>query len=241
MNLILFAVFPYVAVVLCVALTAYRFAYRPSTVSSLTSQLLEERKLFWGSISFHWGIMLVLSGHLLALLVPRGLELWNGAPLRLYLLETTGLALGLWSLAGLTVLAWRRLSEPRVQAVTRPMDVVILAALALSMVTGVLTAVLYSFGSFWFTSVLTPYVWSLAGLRPRVELLADLPLLVRLHVLNFFVLLALFPFSRLVHVITLPLGYLVRPWQIVIRNRRPAPVRVGRSLPAPARRRGSWQ
>jgi nitrate reductase gamma subunit len=238
-NLILFVVFPYVAFVLAVVGTAYRLIYRPSTVSSLTTQLLEERKLFWGSISFHWGLMLILAGHLLALLVPRGLELWNGAPLRLYLLETTGLALGLWSLSGLAILAWRRLSEPRVQAVTRPMDVVIMLLLAVSMVTGVLTAVLYSFGSFWFTSVLTPYIWSLAALAPRPELVADLPLLVQIHLFNFFLLLAAFPFSRLVHAVTLPLGYLVRPWQLVIRQRStaPAPLRSPGSVPAPQVRR----
>jgi nitrate reductase gamma subunit len=237
-DLMVFVVFPYVAVVLAVVGTSYRLIYRPSTVSSQTTQLLEERKLFWGSVSFHWGLMLVLGGHLLALLVPRGLEVWNGAPLRLYLLETTGLALGFWSLSGLAVLAWRRLSEPRVQAVTHPMDVIILALLAVSMITGVLTAVLYSFGSFWFTSVLTPYVWSLAALGPRPDLVADLPLLVQMHVFNFFLILAAFPFSRLVHALTLPLGYLLRPWQIVIRHRAvPAPARPGHTVPAPQIRR----
>jgi nitrate reductase gamma subunit len=106
-------------------------------------------------------------------------------------------------------------------------------------VTGVLTAVLYSFGSFWFTSVLTPYIWSLATLRPRPELVGDLPLIVQGHVFNFFLLLALFPFSRLVHAVALPLGYVVRPWQIVLRHRAPeaVPVRAGRTQPAPQVRR----
>ena len=218
-NVMLFAVFPYVAVALAVTVGAYRAVVRPSTLSSLTTQLLESRRLFWGSIPFHWGIVLVLAGHLLALVLPRGLLLWSAVPVRLLLLEATGLALGLWALAGALVLAWRRLSDARVRSVTTRMDVAVLALLVLSMVTGVLTATLYRYGSLWFTAVFTPYLWSLVTLRPRPELLADLPGLVQLHAFNFFVLLAVLPFSRLMHIVTLPLGYLTRPWQLVIWRR----------------------
>ncbi len=221
-NSVLFLIVPYAVVALAVVATAYRSLYRPSTVSSLSSQILESRTLFWGSISFHWGLVLVLAGHLLAVFLPRTITLWNADSLRLYILEGTGLALGLWALAGGLVLSWRRYSDARVRAVTSPADVLVLALLVLSMVTGVLTAVLYAFGSSWFTAVFTPYLWSLATLRPRPELVADLPWLARLHAFNFFVLLAVFPFTRLVHIITLPLGYLFRPWQIVIWVRRPS-------------------
>ena len=86
-NSVLFLIVPYAVVVLAVVATAYRLLYRPSTVSSLSSQILESRKLFWGSISFHWGLVLVLAGHLLALFLPRSITLWNAAPLRLYILE----------------------------------------------------------------------------------------------------------------------------------------------------------
>ncbi|MCP4224093.1 MAG: respiratory nitrate reductase subunit gamma, partial [Actinomycetia bacterium] len=103
-NDLLFAVFPYVAVALAVIVTIVRWRQHPFSVSSLSSQLLESRRLYWGSVSFHWGLVLVLVGHLLALIVPQGFEIWNGAPLRLYLLEATGLALGLWAAFGLGIL-----------------------------------------------------------------------------------------------------------------------------------------
>lgn len=221
-NTILFLLVPYAVVPPAVVASAYRLLYHPYTVSSLSSQILESRKLFWGSISFHWGLVLVLAGHLVALFLPRTITLWNAEPMRLYLLEATGLALGLWALAGGAVLAWRRYSDARVRAVTSPADVLVLVLLVISMVTGVLTATLYSFGSSWFTAVFTPYLWSLAMLRPRPELVADLPWLVKLHAFNFFLLVAAFPFTRLVHIITLPLGYLYRPWQLVIWVRRPS-------------------
>lgn len=222
MNQLLFVAFPYAAIVLAVVVSVIRWRRHPFSVSALSSQLLESRKLFWGSVSFHWGISLVLLGHLAALLVPRGFELWNGAPARLYLLEATGLALGLWALFGVVVLIFRRLTNRRIQAVTSVMDGVVLALILVQVVTGLWIALGYRWGSFWGTSVFVPYVWSLLTFQPQPELVAPLPFVLQLHAFSFFVFLALFPFSRLVHIVTVPLGYLTRPWQKVVRmNREP--------------------
>lgn len=218
-NEMLFVVFPYAAFVTAVVVSILRWRRHPFTVSALSSQLLESRRLFWGSVSFHWGITLVLVGHLLALLIPSGFELWNGAPARLYLLEATGFALGLWALFGVVVLLLRRFTVRRVQAVTTPMDVVVLALILVQVATGLWIALGYRWGSFWGTAVFVPYVRSLITLSPRPELVAALPIVLKTHVLAFFGFLAVFPFTRLVHIITLPLGYLTRPWQKVIRNR----------------------
>lgn len=221
-DTIFFVIFPYIALAVAISVTIYRSIYRPFTVSSMSSQLLERDKLYWGSIAFHYGLILVLLGHLVALLLPGGLLLWNSVPIRLYLLELTGLILGLWALAGLCILFWRRLSEKRLRVVTTPMDLVILVLLIVSAVTGVLVATLYRFGSSWFTVIFTPYLLSLVKFQPQVSLIAPLPWLIKLHVINFFILLAVFPFSRLIHIATYPIGYLIRPWQIVIWNRKPA-------------------
>lgn len=214
----LFAVFPYIAVGLLVAVSVIRWRRHPFSVSSLSSQLLESRRLYWGSISFHWGLTLILVGHLAALIVPRAFELWNGAPLRLYLLEATGLALGLWTAFGLIVLLSRRLQNPRIRAVTSPMDLAVLLVLAVQVGTGLWIAIGYRWGSFWGTSVLVPYMRSVLTLSPDASYVEPLPLVLQLHVLAFWVLVAVFAFSRLVHIVTLPLGYLVRPWQRVIRT-----------------------
>jgi len=222
-NTILFVIFPYISLTLFITVSIYRSIYRPFTISSMSSQLLERKKLYWGSISFHYGVILVLLGHLLALLLPQSLRLWNNVPIRLYLLELTGLALGIWALVGLCILLWRRLSERRIRVVTSPMDVIVLIFLLVSMVTGVLVATLYRFGTFWFTAIFTPYLASLFTFQPNLGLIAPLPWLIKLHVLNFFILLAVFPFSRLVHIFTYPVGYLIRPWQLVVWNRKPRP------------------
>jgi nitrate reductase gamma subunit len=219
-NTVLFMLFPYAAIALAVAVTAARLIFRPFSVSSLSSQLLERKKLYWGSIPFHYGILIILIGHLVALLLPQGLTWWNAVPARLYILGMTGLTLGLWAFLGLVILLWRRLSEPRVRAVTSPMDIVVLIVLLISVGTGLSASGLYRFGHFWFTGVFTPYLRSIFMLQPQPELVANLPWLMKLHAFNFFVFLAIFPFSRLIHIITVPLDYLVRPWQIVIWGRR---------------------
>jgi nitrate reductase gamma subunit len=222
-----------VAIALALIVTFQRMRSRPFSVSSLSSQLLERKKLYFGSVPFHWGILLVLLGHLAALLIPRGLLLWNAVPIRLYLLEITGLVLAAWALGGLLILFWRRVSEPRIRVVTTPMDVVVLLLLGVSVVTGILTAVLYRYGSYWFPSVLTPYIWSVLILRPRPELVVDLPFTIQFHVFNFWLLLAVFPFSRLIHIITVPIGYLWRPWQVVIWVRKIRQPGVPPALPQP--------
>jgi nitrate reductase gamma subunit len=208
-----FVAVPYAAVVLAVVGTAYRFRYRKFTVSSLSSQLLERSKLYWGSIPFHWGILIILLGHLLALIIPASFTAWNSVPVRLYALEITGFALGLWALVGLIVLLIRRMGDKRIRAVTTPMDLVVLGLLGAQVVTGLIVAVGYRFGSFWGPEVFTPYLRSLFVLDPRPELLAELAIVIRLHAFLFFVFLAVFPFTRLVHIVTVPLQYIFRPWQ----------------------------
>ena len=223
-NLILFVVFPYVAIVLAIVGTAYRIARRPFTVSSVSSQLLESKKLFWGSVPFHWGILLILIGHLVALILPASVEAWNSAPIRLYMLEITGLALAIWSLFGLGVLVYRRVTFAKIRAVTTPMDLVVLGLLLAQVVTGILIATLFRYGSSWGTSVFVPYIQSLFVLDPRPELVEPLPFILQFHAALFFLFLVLFPFTRLVHIITLPVGYLTRPFQLVKWVRRDQPV-----------------
>lgn len=217
-NDLMFVVVPYTAAVLLVVVSLLRWRLHEFTVSSLSSQLLESRRLFWGSIPFHWGVTLVLVGHLAALAIPRSFEIWNAVPLQLFLLEATGMALGLWALFGIVMLIMRRIQVRRIAAVTTRMDAVVLGLLLVQIATGLWIAIGYRWGSFWGTAVFVPYIRSLLTFSPRPELVATLPIILKTHVLSFFVFLALFPFTRLVHIITLPLNYLTRPWQKVIRN-----------------------
>jgi nitrate reductase gamma subunit len=225
-DVLLFAVLPYVAFVLLVWGTIERLLRRPYSVSSGSSQFLENRRHFWTLVPFHYGIVVVLLGHLLAVLLPQSLVAWNTVPLRLYLLEATGLMFGLLATIGFAGVILRRATVEGVRSTTRPIDWVVYAMLLLQLVSGVMLAVAYSWGSAWSTATLTPYLWSILLLQPDITTVAALPLGVKLHVAGAFILAGLFPFSRLVHVVTIPNGYFLRRPQVV-RWYRPLPRRVG--------------
>jgi nitrate reductase gamma subunit len=221
-DMILFGVFPYVAVALMIGVGIYRYCVDRYSWSSQSSQFLESRVLFWGSIPWHYAILVILLAHFLAFLVPSGWAVVVGNPLRLYLLEVTGLALGVSTLIAVSLLIFRRATNARVSAVTTVIDWLVLVALLVQVATGVYIAFTLRWGSVWYLHTATPWLWSLLKLDPQVHYLAALPTVVKLHAFNAFFILALFPFSRLVHVISVPLSYLGRPYQVVVwyRERR---------------------
>ena len=218
-SVMLFVAFPYVAIALAIAVSALRWRLAPFTVSSLSSQLLESKKLFWGSIPFHWGIVLILTGHIFTLFLPSTVSWWGGEPVRLYAVEFTGVALGLWTLFGLGVLLYRRLTTAKIRVVTTPMDFVVIIVLLIQVISGLTVAIGLRWGSLWAPGVVVPYIWSLVTLSPRPELISSFSVILQVHVLSFWVFLAIFPFTRLVHFITFPVMYLTRPWQRVVRMR----------------------
>lgn len=218
LDLLLFVAFPYVALATFCVMTVLRYRAAAFTYSSLSSQLLENRSHFWALVPFHYGIITILAGHLVGLAVPRTVLAWNSRPLRLYVLEVAALAFGMLTLVGLVNLVWRRLRYPSVRAVTSAADWLVYVLLLLQVGTGASIAVFYPWGSSWFAATAVPYLWSILTLQPDVAQLAVLsaaPLLVKLHLINAFVLIGLVPFTRLVHILVVPNPYLWRKPQVV--------------------------
>ncbi len=218
-DLILFVVFPYVAVALAVAVGFYRYAIDRYSWSSQSSQFLESRALFWGSVPWHYAILLILLAHVLAFLFPAMWGALLGEPGRLLLLEATGIALGLVTVAAVLLLIIRRAASPRVAVVTSKVDWLLLVLLLVQVASGVWIALSLRWGGLWYVHGMTPWLRSLVAFSPDISTLAAMPFVVKLHAFNAFVLIAVFPFSRLVHVVSVPLGYLSRPWQLVVSNR----------------------
>ncbi|HWB83244.1 MAG TPA: respiratory nitrate reductase subunit gamma [Bryobacteraceae bacterium] len=217
-----FIALPYVALVLAFGAGAYRYATNRYTYSSLSSQILENRKLFWGSVPWHFGITLILLAHLFAAFLP-GVTAWIlGGELRRFVLELTGMALALYTLSGLIVLIARRLT-PRslAQATTTYMDGVLLLVLLVQVASGAAVAIFNRWGGLWYLHTAVPWFWSLATLHPDVSTVATMPMLPALHFVTGFIVILLFPFSRLVHLIMFPVYYLWRPRQVVVWNREP--------------------
>jgi nitrate reductase gamma subunit len=225
MDAFLFGVFPYLAVAVTVVGAIRRFGAMRSTVTTFSSQLLEGRLQFWGSVSWHYAIILVLLAHLAAIFLPGAVGAVLSAPARLLAVEVTGLALGVTALWGLVVLAIRRVA---LRGQTPWLDWLVTGLLLLQVATGLYTGWTARWGYGWFIHVATPWLGSLARLAPRVELMANLPLAFKLHALDAFVLLALVPFTRLAHLVVVPVEYLWRLPQLVV-WRRPRPVAPGGS------------
>ena len=83
-------------------------------------------------------------------------------------------------------------------------------------VLGCWIAIGYRWGSSWFASDLSPYLWSILSLGPEPSAVNAMPLVVKLHILGAFLIVALIPFSRIVHFLVAPFHYIWRPYQVVI-------------------------
>ena len=222
LDTVLFAAFPYVAVALAVVGGSVRYYGDRFSFSSHSSQFLENRVLFWGSVSWHYGIIVVLLAHIAALSFSGTWGDIVANPTRLYTLEVIGIAFGLAGLIGLVALSLRRVQNARARVVTATSDWVLLAVLLAQVVLGMWVALGYRWGSDWYVHTAAPWMHSLLKLQPDVTTVTVLPWVVKAHMLGGFVLLAMFPFTRLVHIVTYPLTYLWRPYQVVIWNRRSA-------------------
>lgn len=219
LDVLLFAVLPYVSFVLFLLVSIHRYRKNPFSFSSLSSQFLESKELFWGSVPFHVGILTLFAGHLVGFLFPRSLTLWGSVPVRLFVLEATGIAAALLTLVGLVGLVVRRFSSDRLRTVTSPADVLVYALLFFQIVTGLWVALGLRWGSAWYGQVVVPYLWSLFRLQPDIRPMVDLKLPAQLHVVGAFVFFAAFSFTRLVHVLVAPVPYLWRRRQVVVWNR----------------------
>lgn len=225
LNTFMFVVFPYVAIAIMLVVSIYRFSVNSYKFSSLSSEFLESEQLFWGSVPWHYGIIAVFLGHLIGFLFPREVLLFNSVPVRLLILEVTALIFGLMTLFGICMLIKRRLTNPRIKVVTSKMDLIILFVLLLQVVAGVGTAVMYRWGSNWYATSMTPYLWSIVKFNPDMKYVMAMPHLVKFHIVNAFFIIGLLPFTRLLHFLILPVQYLWRSWQIVVWNYDPKTVR----------------
>jgi nitrate reductase gamma subunit len=214
-NALLFVALPYASLVIFVAGLIWRYRAR-LTISSLSSQILESRWLLWGTIPFHLGVAILLLGHLLPLLAPGAWRVFVSQRAALLGVETAGVAAALLCLFGLFVLFIRRVFSPAVRAGSTAVDLLVLAVLIAQVALGLLVATMHRWGAVWSVGTTVPYLRSLLALRPDPSLVAGVPVVMTAHLAGAWLVLALLPFTRLVHMFALPLGYLTRAPQRVV-------------------------
>ena len=220
-NGLFLVVLPYLAMFVFFLGTIMRYRKAPFTYSSFSSQFLENQQHFWGLVPFHYGVIIVLLGHIVAFMIPREILAWNSRPLRLYVLEISALIFGLLTLVGLLGAIHRRLTVSKPRVVTTRMDWIVFTLLLVQVGSGVYVALFHPWGSSWFAAAVTPYLWSLVKLNPDLGFIAMLPLAVKFHIVMAYTLIGIAPFTRLVHILVAPNPYLWRKNQVVRWYRRP--------------------
>lgn len=236
MNVFLWVIVPYVALTVFIAGHAWRYRYDKFGWTTRSSQLYERRLLRWASPLFHFGILLVVAGHIGGLLVPESWTETIGISETAYhaVAFTLGTVAGIATIAGLTILIYRRRTVGPVFSATTRNDKVMYVLLALTLILGLGTTVLGNVtgNPHDYRLTVAPWFRSIFYFHPDTALILKAPIGFRLHVLSAWALFAFWPFTRLVHVFSAPVGYLNRPY-IVYRSRDP-------QLGARAPRRG-WE
>jgi nitrate reductase gamma subunit len=225
-NVMLWGVLPYVVMAIVVVGTAWRWRYDQFGWTTRSSQLYESRLLRLGSPLFHFGVLVVLVGHVVGLIVPKSWTDAAGLSQEAYHVQALllgGIA-GISTLAGIAILVYRRRTTGPVFSATTRNDKGMYLLLVVTLLAGLAATALNAFGhedahnyrlnvSLWFRSLFV--------LRPDVDAMAAADVTYQIHAVMAMILFAVWPFTRLVHAFSAPFAYLFRPY-VVYRRRTPA-------------------
>ncbi|OUS68906.1 respiratory nitrate reductase subunit gamma [Pseudoalteromonas sp. A601] len=220
LDTLLFGIYPYIAAVVLFVGCLVRYDREQYTWKTSSSQLLESKQLKKGSRPFHIGIIMVLIGHFVGLLTPH--QVWDflniSAAFKQKVAMGLGGVFGLICFYGLTILLVRRLTNPRVRASSSTMDILILVGLYIQLILG-LISILFSFSHLDGSEMLKMMSWAqnivTLDLNEATQAISSVGFIYKAHIFFGLTLLIIFPFSRLVHVWSVPVGYIKRNYQVV--------------------------
>jgi len=220
LNLFAFGIYPYIAIAIMVIGSWIRYDREQYSWKTSSSQLLESKQLRKGSIAFHIGVLGIFLGHFFGLLMPK--EIWYlfGITTQMKQLIAIGAGgvFGLICFYGLTVLIKRRLFNPRIRATSNPMDIAILFLLYAQLILGLLS-IFVSMGHLDGAEMLKLMAWAQNTVTfnsvAAAEAISGVHWIFKLHVFLGMTLFVVFPFSRLVHMLSAPVQYVRRQHQIV--------------------------
>jgi len=236
LNQFVFGVYPYIALTVLAVGSVVRFDREQYTWRSGSSQLLRRRQLVLGSNLFHVGVLAIFAGHVVGLLTPIAVFEWLGVPhsAKQMLAVVAGGIAGVIALAGGLLLLHRRLFDPRIRATSSFGDTAILLILVLQLFLGV-GSIPFSLQHPDGSEMLKFMAWAQGIFSFKADsaaFVADAAWIFKAHLALGMTILLVFPFTRLVHMLSAPVWYLNRRgWQIV-RTRRALP---GRPIPAGVR------
>ena len=218
-NTLLFGVYPYVALAICLIGSWARFDLAQYTWKADSSQMLRKKNMRLASNLFHIGVLFILAGHFVGLLVPESIyHHVISTPNKQLLAMVSGGFFGVLCFIGLTMLIHRRLTDERVKANTSTSDLMILVVLWIQLTLG-LISIFISAGHMDGSVMVLLATWaqSLVTLSPleAATAIQNVHVVYKLHVFLGMTLFVLFPFTRLVHIVSAPVWYLGRGYQLV--------------------------
>jgi nitrate reductase gamma subunit len=208
-DLLAFVAYPYLCLAVFIVGHAYRYITDRYAWNSHGSELIEKKTLFFGSYLFHFGILATLAGHAAGLLIPQTVFDMVGIDgvAHTALAHYVGRVVGASAFVGAVILLARRLLVKRVRLMTTATDFAVLVGLVF--VTAIGTYDVF-FGRFYVLDTVAPWIRGILTLQPEPALMATVPLKYKLHILAALALLAFSPFTRLVHIWSVPLFYIFR-------------------------------
>ncbi|MEO7131177.1 MAG: respiratory nitrate reductase subunit gamma [Dermatophilaceae bacterium] len=220
LDLFLWLIFPYICLTIFVLGHVWRYKYDKFGWTSRSSQMYERDILRWANPMFHFGILAVFLGHVMGLGVP---QTWTDAVgisegMYHFLAISIGVIAGVLTIVGFIGLVYRRRFTKAVLGATSRMDKVMYLLLGLVIVLGLVNTGSQVVGEYNYREGVSIWFRSIFYFTPKPDLMVAAPLSFQIHALMAFALFALWPFTRLVHVFTAPLGYIFRPY-ILYRTR----------------------
>jgi len=218
----LWVIYPYLMLTTFVVGHIYRYNTDQFGWSAKSSEFLEKPLLKWGSTLFHWGIIFAFFGHVAGILVPKWIYPALGITDYMYHLGAIygGGLFGLITIVGIIILTYRRMSILRIRVHSTLMDWVVGISLLITISLGVYVTIIRNtlVETFDYRSTIAPWFRGLLTFSPDPTLMINVPLSYQLHVFFAFLIFGLFPFTRLVHMWSLPLEYLKRSYIIFRSN-----------------------
>lgn len=229
MHNFFFGIYPYIALSVAIIGSIARYERDPFTWKSSSSQLLRRKQLIVGSVLFHVGVLVIFFGHLVGLLTPiaifDAIGISHGAK-QLLAVVAGGIA-GSMALVGGGMLFHRRWTDPRIRKTSSFADIAILALLLVQLVLGLGTIFvsLQHLDGYEMTKFMAWAQMILTFQSGAAAQIADVALLFKLHLFLGLTIFLVFPFTRLVHMLSVPLRYVtLRPGYQIVRSRRSRPL-----------------
>ncbi|MCE5291745.1 MAG: respiratory nitrate reductase subunit gamma [Nocardiaceae bacterium] len=240
MTNLLWTTFPYIALTVFAVGHVWRYKNDQFGWTTRSSQIYESKLLRLGSPLFHFGILGVFAGHVMGIAIPSS---WTDAVgvddhIYHYVSLVGGVVTGVMTCAGIAILLYRRATVSMVRKATTTNDKAMYLVFIAVLITGMMNTIgVNLFGpGYNYRETISPWFRSLFTLNPKPELMVGVPITFQVHALLVLLLFAMWPFTRLVHMFSAPVGYLVRPY-VVYRSKEPvgAGRKYGKAWEVPAR------